>query len=92
MTKYIVGVAYRHRHVLLTAYLKVTGRTQLEAERRAKAVGTALHKRMPKEALVQVPRYRAEASVETFEIPVVIAGCEGPAKAELAKLVLQGTV
>lgn len=87
MDKYIKGVAYRH--VLLTAYLKIIGRTQPEAERRAKRVGSTLREKMPEAAEVGVPRYRGAG---VYEIPIVIAACEGPAKAALAKLVLQGAV
>jgi hypothetical protein len=87
MTKYIEGVTYRH--ALLTAYLKITGKTQLEAYRAAKRVGTALFRRLPKSAEIGVPRYRGG---ERYEIPIVIAACESAARAELAKLVLRGTV
>lgn len=93
MNKYIAGVAYRHN--LLTAYLKVIGHTQLEAERLAKKVGTALQQKLPKEAELGVARYRGydrAADAEFYEIPIVIAACEKPAKAVLASLVLQGTV
>lgn len=87
MDKYIKGVAYRH--TLLTAYLKITGRTQPEAERYAKQVGTVLRQLMPPSAEVGVPRGRG---VNTYEIPIVIADCERAAKAVLAQLVLQGRV
>lgn len=91
MDNYIKGVTYRH--VLLTAYLKVIGRTKTEAEQQAKKVGTALHERLPEVAVIGVPRYRGfdpKTTIETFEIPIVIAGCERRAKAELARLVLRG--
>jgi len=86
MEKYITGVTYRH--ALVTAYLKITGKNRVEAERRAKRVGTVLHQRLPKSAEIGVPRYRGS---ERFEIPILIAACERTARAELAKLVLQGT-
>ena len=93
MDKYITGVSYRH--AILTAYLKVIGRNQHEAERRAKRVGTVLRKKMPKVAEIGVPRERGfdrKTKTYWFEIPVLIAECIGPAKAALARLVLQGSV
>lgn len=91
MDKYITGVSYRH--ALLTAYLKIIGVTQPEAERRAKRVGTALRRRMPEGAEIGVPRYRGRRNAfDSYEIPIVIAACEGPAKATLAALVLAGSV
>jgi len=85
MDKYITGVTYRH--ALLTAYLKITGKNRIEAERRAKLVGTVLHKRLPPSAEIGVARHRGGP---VYEIPVVIAACERTARAELAKLVLLG--
>lgn len=94
MDKYIKAVEYRHLRALPTAYLKIVGRTLAEAEGNAKRVGTILLERMPKSAEVRVPRYRGydrEERVESFEIPI-INGCDSTARAELARLVLQGRV
>jgi hypothetical protein len=91
VNRYITSVAYRH--ALLTAYLKVTGRTQIEAERNAKQVGTALHKRMPPAASIGVPRYRGfdrTTKLDIYEIPIGIASCERSGRAEIAKLLLKG--
>lgn len=92
MDKFIVGVAYRH--ALLTAYLRVVGRTRLEGENFAKRVGTRLHALLPATADIGAARYRGRDAEhhESFEIPIIIAGCESAARATLATLVLRGSV
>lgn len=91
MNRQIVGVDYRHP--ILTAYLKVVGRTKLEGERFAKQIGTRLKDLLPTCATIGPARYRGlDGRNESFEIPIIIAECESAAKAALAKLVLQGSV
>ncbi len=89
MDRYITGVAYRH--ALLTAYVRVVGHTEAEAHQRAKRVGTVLQERMPQDAAIGVPRYKGfAAGTARYDIPIVIAACEGRARSEIAKLVLRG--
>lgn len=92
MTKFIAGVEYRHP--LLTAYLRIVGRTRLEGEEMARRVGAYLKKALPSTAEVRAARYRGvdKQDHESFEIPIIIADCESAARATLAKLVLGGTV
>jgi hypothetical protein len=89
--KVIQGVAYRH--VLLTAYVKVAGRSTVEALKQANGVRSEIAIRLP-EADVRPPRYRGvdEHLGHIFEVPAIIAKCARPARAVLARMVLRGSI
>jgi len=91
MSKYILGVAYRHRELM--AYVRVGGRTENAAEQVARRLNTAIHQKLPK-AQRYPPRSKGfdDEGVFIFEVPVGIDRCTDEAKAFLAEVTLEGSV
>lgn len=89
--KYIQTVIYRH---LGTAYLKIIGRTKLEALRNAKRVGTYLEDKLSSDAYQLIPRYKGEdeEGQHVYEVPVMAGLCMEVTRPILAEIVLRGSV
>lgn len=93
MDKYITGVSYRH--LILTAYLTIVGKSPYQAERLAKQVGTELYRALPKDVTICPPRYRGfdkAKRLDQYEIPIIVGQYEREVRAVLARLVLRGRV
>lgn len=88
--KRIVGVEYRHK--LLTAYLKVWGRTEMSAERAARRIARWLQEELPDASVVALRPKGFDTVHEGYvtQIPIIIASCEGRAKAVINQMVLRG--
>lgn len=98
MTRYIEGVEYRHT-LSPTAYVTVTGRTELEAKTHAKKVGTHLRDTLPTD--LKVLPYRnlvlnAQNEIWTCTIPISLGDRTGwdekSVRSALSAIVLRGSV
>lgn len=87
--KRIVGVDYRHK--LTTAYLKVWGRTELSSERAAKRIARWLQEELPDASVVALRPKGFDATHKGYVtlIPIIIASCEGRARAVINQVVLR---
>lgn len=89
--KYITAVDYRH--IILTAYITVIGKSTQQAERRAHTVADVLRRQVPRQATVLTPRYRGyKGGFDTYEVPILVGNCEAKIRPILARIVLQGRV
>lgn len=91
--KFIMAADY-NRQPLPAAYIRVVGQTQNLALRRAKRLGSILHKKLPG-IILRIPQYtgKDEDGMHNYDVVLAISICdEDKAKAEIAKLILKGSV